>query len=67
MGPKVRAATRFLRAGGGVAVITTPELVYPSLEGRASLLEGGRGTTIHGLSPVPAPAAAMGISALVGP
>jgi carbamate kinase len=46
MGPKVRAATRFLRAGGRVAVITTPELVYPSLEGRASLLEGTGGTRI---------------------
>lgn len=69
MGPKVRAATRFLRAGGRVAVITTPELVYPSLEGRASPLEGGCGTTIHGVAaaPVPAPSAGAGASALVGP
>ncbi|MGH8973998.1 MAG: carbamate kinase [Acidimicrobiia bacterium] len=46
MGPKVRSATRFLRAGGEVAVITTPALVYASLEGRVSELEGKQGTRI---------------------
>ena len=66
MGPKVRASTRFLRAGGRVAVITTPELVYPSLEGRASLLEGRSGTSILGYTRGPAPAA-VETSALVGP
>jgi carbamate kinase len=66
MGPKVRASTRFLRAGGRVAVITTPELVYPSLEGRASLLEGRSGTAILGYAPAPPPVAAP-TSALVGP
>jgi carbamate kinase len=66
MGPKMRAATRFLRAGGRVAVITTPELVYPSLEGRASLLEGKAGTSILGYSRDPSVRAAEA-SALVGP
>jgi carbamate kinase len=65
MGPKMRAATRFLRAGGRVAVITTPELVYPSLEGRASLLEGKAGTTVVGYSRAENPTA-VGASALVG-
>jgi len=46
MAPKVRAATRFLRAGGEVAVITTPALVYASLEGTVSELEGRPGTRI---------------------
>ncbi|MGH7746462.1 MAG: carbamate kinase [Candidatus Dormibacteria bacterium] len=66
MGPKMRAATRFLRAGGRVAVITTPELVYPSLEGRASLLEGRAGTSILGHPRAEIPLAAEA-SALVGP
>jgi carbamate kinase len=66
MGPKIRAATRFLRAGGRVAVITTPELVYPSLEGRASLLEGRAGTSILGYPRVGS-AGAVEASALVGP
>jgi carbamate kinase len=66
MGPKMRAATRFLRAGGRVAVITTPELVYPSLEGRASLLEGKAGTSILGYSRAASVRAAEA-SALVGP
>ena len=65
MGPKVRASTRFLRSGGRVAVITTPELVYPSLEGRASLLEGRSGTSILGSARSEAPAA-VETSALVG-
>lgn len=46
MGPKVRAAVRFLRYGGEVAVITSPELVYASLEGTVSQLEGTAGTRI---------------------
>ena len=44
MGPKVRAGVRFLRHGGEVAVITTPALVYASLEGTVSELEGRPGT-----------------------
>jgi len=46
MAPKIRAATHFLRAGGEVAVITTPALVYASLEGTVSQLEGRPGTRI---------------------
>jgi carbamate kinase len=46
MAPKVRAAIRFLRSGGEVAVITTPALVYASLEGTVSELEGKPGTRI---------------------
>jgi carbamate kinase len=46
MGPKVRAAIRFLQAGGEEAVITTPALVYASLEGTVSELEGRAGTRI---------------------
>jgi carbamate kinase len=46
MGPKVRAAIRFLRSGGEAAVITTPALVYASLEGTVSELEGRAGTRI---------------------
>jgi carbamate kinase len=46
MGPKVRAAIRFLHAGGEEAVITTPALVYASLEGTVSELEGRAGTRI---------------------
>ena len=65
MGPKMRAATRFLRAGGRVAVVTTPELVYPSLEGRASLIEGRAGTSVIGYSRA-GTAVAVEASALVG-
>ncbi|HEX7275781.1 MAG TPA: carbamate kinase [Acidimicrobiales bacterium] len=52
MGPKVRAATRFLRKGGEVAVITTPQLVYASLEGTVSELEGITGTRIVRMRPL---------------
>jgi carbamate kinase len=52
MGPKVRAAIRFLRHGGDVAVITAPELVYASLEGTASQLEGAVGTRIVRMRPL---------------
>jgi carbamate kinase len=51
MGPKVRAAVRFLRYGGEVAVITSPELVYASLEGTVSELEGTAGTRIVRVRP----------------
>ena len=51
MGPKVRAAVRFLRNGGEVAVITTPALVYASLEGTVSELEGRPGTRIVRVRP----------------
>jgi carbamate kinase len=51
MGPKIRAATRFLHAGGEVAVITTPALVYASLEGTVSELEGTPGTRIVRMRP----------------
>jgi carbamate kinase len=54
MGPKVRAAVRFLRYGGEVAVITSPELVYASLEGTVSELEGTVGTRIVRVRPHPA-------------
>jgi carbamate kinase len=46
MGPKMRAAIRFLQSGGEAAVITTPALVYASLEGTVSQLEGPAGTRI---------------------
>jgi carbamate kinase len=52
MGPKVRAAIRFLRQGGEQAVITTPELVYASLEGTVSVLEGVSGTRIVRVLPL---------------
>jgi carbamate kinase len=52
MGPKVRAATRFLHAGGEIAVITTPALVYASLEGTVSELEGKPGTRIVRMRPL---------------
>jgi carbamate kinase len=49
MGPKVHAATRFLRSGGEVAVITTPDLAANTLDptGRAAQEAGARiGTRI---------------------
>jgi carbamate kinase len=55
MGPKVRAGVRFLRQGGDVAVITTPALVYASLEGTVSELEGRAGTRIVRFHPVTDP------------
>ena len=56
MGPKVRAGIRFLRRGGEVAVITTPELVYASLQGTVSQLEGVTGTRIVRVRPLVASA-----------
>ncbi|HEY0398609.1 MAG TPA: hypothetical protein VGF00_09490, partial [Acidimicrobiia bacterium] len=55
MGPKVRAGIRFLRNGGDVSVITTPALVYASLEGTVSELEGRPGTRIVRVRPVTDP------------
>jgi carbamate kinase len=54
MGPKIRAATQFLRRGGEVAVVTTPRLVYASLEGTMSKLEGEPGTRIVRVRPLTA-------------
>lgn len=54
MAPKMRAAIRFLRGGGDVAVITTPALVHASLEGTVSELEGHTGTRIVRVRRVPA-------------
>jgi carbamate kinase len=52
MGPKVRAAIRFLRRGGEEAVITTPHLVYASLQGTVSDIEGVTGTRIVRVKPL---------------
>ncbi len=52
MGPKVRAACRFLRAGGELAVITSPELVYASLRETVTELEGESGTKIVRVKPL---------------
>jgi len=60
MGPKVRAGVRFLRHGGEVAVITTPALVYASLEGTVSELEGRPGTRIVRVRPVTDPSGQRG-------
>ncbi|HEV7536808.1 MAG TPA: carbamate kinase [Acidimicrobiia bacterium] len=60
MGPKVRAGVRFLRHGGEVAVITTPALVYASLEGTVSELEGRAGTRIVRVRPVSDPSGSRG-------
>lgn len=54
MGPKIRAATQFLRRGGEIAVVTTPQLVYASLEGTVSELEGEPGTRIVRVRPLTA-------------
>lgn len=60
MGPKVRAGVRFLRNGGDVSVITTPALVYASLEGTVSELEGRPGTRIVRVRPVTDPSGDRG-------
>jgi carbamate kinase len=60
MGPKVRAGIRFLRNGGDVSVITTPALVYASLEGTVSELEGRPGTRIVRVRPVTDPSGDRG-------
>ena len=41
MGPKVRAATQFLRSGGELAVISTPRLAARTLEGSNDAPENG--------------------------
>ena len=56
MGPKIRAAIQFLRRGGEIAVVTTPQLVYASLEGTVSNLEGDSGTRIVRMRPLVASA-----------
>jgi carbamate kinase len=43
MGPKVRAATQFLRSGGHLAVITTPDLAARTLEVTAAAAQNGQG------------------------
>lgn len=43
MGPKVRAATRFLRAGGQISIITTPDRALDALQDQPGL--DGRGGT----------------------
>jgi carbamate kinase len=44
MGPKVRAATQFLRSGGQLAVITTPELAARTLGMKDAAAQNGHGT-----------------------
>lgn len=61
MGPKVRSGIRFLRNGGEVSVITTPALVYASLEGTVSELEGRPGTRIVRVLPVTDPPGDRGV------
>src|SRR5262249_42083680 len=46
MGPKVVAATRFVRHGGGMAVITSPERVRATLSASAWSTGGDVGTRI---------------------
>ena len=46
MGPKVQAAINFATAPGRVSAITTPELVYTTLDRPAGVIEGARGTRI---------------------
>jgi carbamate kinase len=41
MGPKIEASIRFVRRGGRLAAITTPELVLSTLEGRPASGHGG--------------------------
>ena len=52
MGPKIRAATQFLRTGGSIAVITSPDLVAASL-----LQTEGSGTRIVAAPATPSPCA----------
>ena len=54
MGPKVEAAIEFVEAAGRISAITTPELVYATLDEPAGVIEGPRGTRIVP-DPVPAP------------
>ena len=56
MGPKVTAAVEFLTRPGRVSAITTPELVYATLDDAEWVLLGRRGTRIVGLDPMAPPA-----------
>ena len=53
MGPKVEAAIEFVESPGRISAITTPELVYATLDEPAGVIEGPRGTRIVP-DPVPA-------------
>ena len=53
MGPKVEAAIEFVESPGRISAITTPELVYATLDEPAGVIEGPRGTRILP-DPVPA-------------
>ena len=53
MGPKVEAAIEFVETPGRISAITTPELVYATLDEPAGVIEGPRGTRIVP-DPVPA-------------
>ena len=46
MGPKVEAAAQFVERTGGVAVITTPELLQSTLDSDKARSDGTRGTLI---------------------
>lgn len=46
MGPKVQAATQFLRAGGELAVISTPEFAARTLEPTGDATLNGRGAQV---------------------
>lgn len=51
MGPKMRAAIKFVEGGAAgesrLAAITTPELVYATLDEPHGVVEGHRGTRVH--------------------
>ena len=53
MGPKVEAAIEFVESPGRVSAITTPELVYATLDEPGGVIAGPRGTRIVP-DPVPA-------------
>ena len=53
MGPKVEAAIEFVESAGRISAITTPELVYATLDEPAGVIAGPRGTRIVP-DPVPA-------------
>ena len=46
MGPKVEAAVEFVEIPGRLSAITTPELVYATLDEPGGVIEGPRGTRI---------------------
>ena len=54
MGPKVEAAIEFVESPGRISAITTPELVYATLDEPGGVIAGPRGTRI-----VPDPVAAL--------